>query len=164
MSKTLIRTVTHKTGERITLLFWRDPYQPIFLPFLWVTLNRRYKARETIDKDIRSLQAFYEYCGQIEFDLELAVLELHFDSILASYEKFGYWIKNKRKTDKVVARIENVTSQNPDDYLGASTVNAYLGSIKTFVIWCIDRYMSTRSEKTEWVEDINQSKDALRKV
>jgi len=74
MRKTVIRTVQHKTGERITLLFWRDPYQPVLLPFLWVTLSRRFKARATIDKDVRSLQAFYEYCEKIGFNLAYQIV------------------------------------------------------------------------------------------
>lgn len=89
------------------------------------------------------------------------MLEMNFESTLACYERFGYWIKNKKRTDKVIARIENVISQNPDDYLGASTVNGYLGSIKTFLIWCVDRYLSSRAEKTKLLAVINQSKNTL---
>lgn len=161
MRKTAIRTVQHRTGERITLLFWRDPYQPVLLPFLWVTLSRRFKAYATIDKDVRSLQAFYEYCEQTGLNLESAVLELNFEAVLSRYESFGFWIKSKKKTDRIIAQIENVNSQNPEYFLGARAVNAYLGSIKTFLIWCIDRYISFRAEKTEWLDEIKQTKEGL---
>lgn len=161
MTKTEVRTVTHITGERIPLLFRLNPYQPVMLPLLWVTLNRRYKARETIDKDVRSLKAFYDYCEQIGFDAESAIVGRDFDSILARYDRFAYWIKSKKKTDNVVARVGCFNSEAPDEFLRAGTVNAYLGSIKLFLIWCVTRYITPLGEKTERLDVVQRHKDML---
>jgi len=95
MKKTKIRTVTHSTGERIPLLFRLNPYQPLLLPLLWVTLERRYKARSSIDKDVRTLKIFYDYCWETGFDLESASLDKDFNSILVRYDRFAYWIKSR---------------------------------------------------------------------
>lgn len=161
MTRTVIRTVTHLTGERIPLLFRLTPYQPLLLPLLWVTLNRRYKARETIDKDVRSLKAFYDYCEHICFDLESAIMEKDFDSTLARYDRFAYWIKSKKKTDKVLARITGCNSEGFNQFLGAGTVNAYLSSVKLFLSWCVARYTIPLHEKTKNLDAVQRRKDML---
>lgn len=162
MTKTEIRTVTHATGERIPLLFKLNPYQPVMLPLLWVTLERRYRARDTIDKDVRSLKSFYDYCDQIGFDLESAIIEKDFESTLARYDRFAYWVKSKKKTDKILARIAG-SADTPDQFqfLGAGTVNAYLGSIKLFLAWCVNRYSVPLEERAERLNDVQRHKDTL---
>jgi hypothetical protein len=141
--KTALRSITHKTGERLPLIFNIEPYQPLLTPLLWISLERRYKAYLTIDKDVRALKSFFDYCWVINFDLEFAILHSDFDLALANYDRFAYWIKSKKKTDKVLARMGNINSDSSDAFLGAETVNAYLGSVKIFLIWCINRYTTT---------------------
>jgi integrase len=161
MVETEIRTVTHSTGERIPLLFKLNPYQPLLLPLLWVTLERRYKARSSIDKDVRALKTFYDYCWEIGFDLEPASLDSDFDSILVRYDRFGYWIKSKRKTDKIAGRISCTNPNSPDEFLGAATVNTYLGSVKLFLAWCINRYITPLVEKSVRLDEVLRRKDML---
>lgn len=156
-----VRTVIHITGERIPLLFRIDPYQPVMLPLLWVTLDRRYKARETIDKDVRSLKAFYDYCDQIGFDSESAILDRDFDSIFANFDRFAYWIKSKKKADNVVASVGCYKSEAPDEFLGAGAVNAYLGSVNLFLSWCVNRYITPLGEKTEHLDRLLRRKEML---
>jgi site-specific recombinase XerD len=159
MEKTEVRTVIHSTGERIPLLFRLNPYQPLLLPLLWVTLERRYKARSSIDKDLRALKTFYDYCWDTGFDLETASLDRDFDTILARYDRFAFWIKSKKKTDKIAGRIGSINSNSPDEFLGAATVNSYLSSVKLFLIWCVNRYITPLIEKTVLLDEVLQRKN-----
>lgn len=163
MNKIIVRTITHSTGERIPLLFRLNTFQPVLLPLLWVTLTRRYKASSTIDKDVRAIKAFYDYCWETGFDPELATLDRNFDSILAHYDRFAYWIKSKRKTDKVVARVGNIKPDSPDEFLSSGAVNTYLGSVKLFLIWCVNRYVTHLSEKSDQLDKVLRRKDMLMK-
>lgn len=161
MTKTEIRTVTHSTGERIPLLFRINPYQPLLLPLLWVTLERRYKARSSIDKDVRALKTFYDYCWVTGFDLESASQDRDFDSILARYDRFAYWIKSRKKTDKIAGRVGITSQDSPDEFLGAAAVNSYLGSVKLFLLWCVNRYITPLVEKSARLDEVLRRKDML---
>lgn len=163
MNNIEVRTVRHSTGERIPLLFKQNPYQPLLLPLLWVTLERRYKARSSIDKDVRALKSFYDYCWQTDFDLESKILEMNFDSILTRYNQFAYWIKGRKKTDKIVGRIGSINPDSLVDFLGAATVNAYLGSVKLFLSWSVNRLITPLEEKTLRIDEVLRRKDMLSK-
>jgi hypothetical protein len=127
MINTVVRTVMHSTGERIPLLFQLDPYQPMLVLLTWVTLERRYKACSSIDKDVRALKSFYDYCWETGYDLELAILDRDFDSILSHYGRFAFWIKSRRKTNMLTGQIGSVNPYSFDEFLGAATVNSLTG-------------------------------------
>jgi integrase len=150
----------HSNGDRASVLFWTQPFQPALLPFLWVTLDRRSKAGSTVDKDNRLLKEFYDYCQEVAFNLESAIFDIDFASILDAYNRFGFWIKSKRKQSQIDEHTDANYLESMDDYLSAGVVNSHLSTAKTFIAWSIDRY-STKTEDTEQLYLIKQRKDAL---
>jgi hypothetical protein len=159
-----VRNIMHTSGERVSVIFNRFPYQPVLFPLLWITLDRRSKALSTMYGDLSALRSFYEYCRMLTFDLELAIMSCDFDSVLPYYSKFAVWIKSKTKPDRNSKARNTYFLESIEDYLGAGTVNGKLGSVKAYLTWCINRYSKAPPSQAVGVDHNSQPKDALKSI
>ena len=78
-------------GEKIPILIYSSLNNRYVWPVMvWTVINRRFSVSfKTSLDDIYYLQKFYNYCNDIELELDRLIIEIEFDPILETYQNFA---------------------------------------------------------------------------
>ncbi|MFJ3046779.1 tyrosine-type recombinase/integrase [Herbaspirillum chlorophenolicum] len=131
-------------GRRIPVLFRDTPPQPVLLPFLYVALKRQYKAYNTIRNDLVTIKAFYDFFALDGIDVDEALIDGQFAILLTRVEQFLAWLTTEKIAHNVVGRLGGL---EPISHYGIDPItrDGYLRSLKSYLLWCVDRYSRSTS-------------------
>lgn len=141
------------------MLLYRDTYQPVLLPTRYVIDQRREsKQAGTIDRDLRVLAWFYEWCNQrgIEVETRLRDGKLFTQAEITGFCRY----LRSRRTNNLIGSIgtQNAKQLCEEDtkqisfILAPVTFNSYTGVVKDFLVWAAYEFIP-RATPSSAVED-----------
>ncbi len=115
-------------GERTVVLFRTMPYQPVLVPFIYLILNLKRKAKKTVQSKFTGIKFLYTYFSEnVGRDLdELLINKSNHRIVLDHLDPFINWL---RYNDKI---------------LGIQSRDNYIRSIREFLVWSTNRYLGKR--------------------
>jgi hypothetical protein len=133
-------------GQRIPVLFRDTPPQPVLLPFLYLALKRQYKAYNTMRNDLVTIKALYDFFALDGIDVDEVLIDGQFAILLTRVEQFLAWLTTGKIAHNVVGRLGGV---EPINHYGIDPVtrDGYVRSLKSYLLWCVDRYGRSTSVK-----------------
>jgi integrase len=143
------------SGERFPVLLYRDTYQPVLLPTRYVVDERRQlKQSGTIDRDLRVIGWFYEWCDDRGVDTET---RLRSGKLFTKSEITGFcrYLRAGRKDNligSIGVRSGNVSDEDSNEnsfILAPATFNSYTGVIKDFLVWAAYEYIPRATPSSE---------------
>ncbi|HHM5699169.1 site-specific integrase [Pseudomonas aeruginosa] len=72
---------------------------PVLVPFLYVQLQLKHRAFNTAAAHLRAIQTFYVYAEGRDLDVDEAILQCRFESILALLDGYSVWLLSGRQAD-----------------------------------------------------------------
>ncbi|NQD38253.1 site-specific integrase [Permianibacter sp. IMCC34836] len=138
-----VETVIAPSGERMLLLVHPETQQPLLLPLLYLSLQRRYVRFKTLRRDALALKLFYRWCYEVShdvIDLELLLAQGQLPAP-RQLEAFSRWLRVRTRyelTNDEAAIVLLSASAKP---LTPETLQNYLGAIQAFLLWCLRRYL-----------------------
>lgn len=151
----VIYRAVFSSGERFPVLLYRDTYQPVLLPTRYVVDERRQsKQSGTIDRDLRIIGWFYEWCDERSIDAEA---RLRSGELFTKSEITGFcrYLRAGRKNNligSIGARSANLSDEETNEsnfILAPATFNSYTGVVKDFLIWAAYEYIPRATPSSE---------------
>jgi integrase len=151
----IIYRAVFSSGERFPVLLYRDTYQPVLLPTRYVVDERRQsKQSGTIDRDLRVIGWFYEWCDERSIDTEA---RLRSGELFTSSEITGFcrYLRAGRKNNlvgSIAARSANHSDEDNNEsnfILAPATFNSYTGVVKDFLVWAAYEYIPRATPSSE---------------
>lgn len=141
------------------MLLYRDTYQPVLLATRYVIDERREsKQAGTVDRDLRVLAWFYQWCDKREVDIEARLRE---GKLFTQAEITGFcrYIRARRQDNLIGSiRMQNGKHLDEEDtkeipsILAPATFNSYVGVVKDFLVWAAYEFIPRATPSSE-VED-----------
>ncbi|WPJ98285.1 site-specific integrase [Pseudomonas putida] len=130
------------SGQRVPLLVQDGMTAPlpILVPFIYVQLKLRHRAYNTAAAHLRAIQAFYSYAESRKLDIDEAILDGHFEAILALLDGYAIWLQSGRQADNLAARI-GTAKIDSFPQIDSRTRDQYLRLLKQYLSWCVCRYI-----------------------
>ncbi|PJI47470.1 MAG: recombinase [Pseudomonas sp.] len=113
---------------------------PVLVPFLYVQFKLKYRAYNTAAAHLRAIQAFYIYAESRSLDVDEAILECRFESILALLDGYVVWLLSGRRADNISAKI-GAADSSLFPKIDLRTRDQYLGLLKRYLAWAATRYL-----------------------
>ncbi|MCO3721281.1 site-specific integrase [Pseudomonas aeruginosa] len=131
------------SGQRVPLLVQDGAAAPlpVLVPFLYVQLQLKHRAVNTGAAHLRAIQAFYVYAESLGLDVDEAILQCRFESLLALLDGYSVWLLGGRRVDNVAGRI-GVADPSLFPRIDLRTRDQYLGLLKRYLAWSATRYLS----------------------
>nr|WP_303670922.1 hypothetical protein [Pseudomonas aeruginosa] len=130
------------SGQRVPLLVQDGAAAPlpVLVPFLYVQLQLKHRAVNTAAAHLRAIQAFYVYAESRGLDVDEAILQCRFESILALLDGYSVLLGGRR-VDNVAGRI-GAADPSLFPRIDLRTRDQYLGLLKRYLAWSATRYLS----------------------
>ena len=144
------------TGHRLPLLVQDGAAAPlpVLVPFIYVQLQLKHRAVNTAAAHLRAIQSFYIYAESRGLDVDEAILQCRFDTILTLLDGYSVWLLSGRRVDNVAGRIGTAeTSMFPR--IDLRTRDQYLGLLKRYLTWSATRYLSRTQHNAVTHQAIN---------
>lgn len=144
------------TGHRLPLLVQDGVAAPlpVLIPFLYVQLKLKYKAYNTAAAHLRAIQAFYVYASARGLDVDEAILQCRFESILALLDGYSVWLLGGRQIDNVAGRI-GAADPTLFPRIDLRSRDQYIGLLKRYLTWSATRYLSRTPRNADTYQVIN---------
>lgn len=156
-----VRSVRKISGGRTYLLFHKQPYSPVRLPFRYLTLTAQSRYAEgTCEVICRILKYLYTYCYYVaQIDLETQLLNgdaLNSDQISG----FARWLRLGRQMPQaVIGRIGMIDEE--DRTLSHDTFNQYLHFVKEYLVWSVITFLPDNAGMRHVERSLNDVKRKL---
>lgn len=113
------------TGESLNLLIYEKSYSLCIPVLIWVTITRRFNASyNTIRSDIYRLRKFYNYCADVNVQIDDLIVHAKQDEIIDAFNSYCLFL-----------RLENNTNNTLNSPI---SINGSMQSLKQFFDWiCI---------------------------
>lgn len=140
------------SGRRMPILVHDGPMAPlpVLVPFLYVQFKLRFGAYNTAAGQLRAIQAFYDYATRFkQLNVDSELLGGRFESLLGCLDGFALWLSGGRQASNLIAQIGVASTPNAFFAIESRTRDQYLGALKTYLIWCANRYLPvTRNQES----------------
>ncbi|GEM_PF-590198 len=163
--KYFVHKAVFPTGERFPVILHVDSLQPAVLATRYIIDERRESRQaSTLERDVRVLCWFYEWCAQVGIDLEK---RLKSGDTLNSGEIQGVarWLRAGRNR-KIVGTIGKVndSSSSRIPLLQPRTFNDYLSSIESFLIWAAYEFVPKASSEAGLRKSLRGAKRRIKRA
>ncbi|SMF20772.1 site-specific integrase [Desulfovibrio gilichinskyi] len=160
-----VHKAVFSTGERFPVVLNRKTSQPVMLATRYIIDERREtRQSSTLDRDVRVLCWFYEWCSFVGIDLEQ---RLRSGNGFVSKEIQGVarWLRSGRHK-KLIGSIGKLDDQI--DYKGPilqpQTFNSYLAIIESFLVWATYEFVPKANLDTEIDKNIQAAKRRINRI
>lgn len=135
-------TAIFSSGERFPVLLYEGSGQPVVLVLRYVVDERREnKQAGTIERDVRVLRWFYEWCDKVRIRLEQ---RLRAGDMLTKAEvtSFCRYLRAFRHAN-VSGSIELHSTSQRSVVMSPETFNSYVGVVQDFLLWAAYEFIPT---------------------
>jgi integrase len=160
--KYICYTALFDGGERFPVLLYGETYQPVVLCTRYVIDERReLKQAGTIGQDVRVLRWFYCWADIRGIDLEE---RLRSGKLLTKAEISGFckYLRAAR-TESIIGSIgaNNREGSGRIPVISPATFNAYIGTVKDFLLWAAREFIPNNSAREQLQRTIESAIDRI---
>jgi hypothetical protein len=161
-SEYVSHTAIFSSGERFPVLLYEGSGQPVVLVMRYVVDERREnKQAGTIERDVRVLRWFYEWCDKTSIRLER---RLRAGDMLTKAEvtSFCRYLRAYRHAN-VSGSIELHSTSQGSVVMSPQIFNSYIGVVQDFLLWAAYEFIPTATPEGSVRETLRFALDRLRR-